>query len=63
MTIEGPSAQREKLAAELRSVRLLAGMSDAEIERQIGLSHASVSELETAGHCRRLMKLIIGARR
>ena len=46
MTTGGPRAHRQQLAAELRRIRLLAGMSNSEVARQIGLSHSSVSRLE-----------------
>lgn len=46
MTDRQPRAQRARLGAELRRLRLLAGLSGREIARRIGVGHASVSRVE-----------------
>jgi transcriptional regulator with XRE-family HTH domain len=45
--MEGSRGQRQELAAELRRIRLLSGLSHTEVARQTGLSESSVSRLES----------------
>lgn len=42
-----PSAQRRELAAELRRIRLAAGLSKIEIAQDVGLPEPDLSRLET----------------
>jgi transcriptional regulator with XRE-family HTH domain len=44
---EGPPLQRQQLAAELRRIRLLAGMSSSDVARKTGLSSSNVSRFES----------------
>lgn len=43
-----PRAQRARLGAELRRLRMLAGLSGREVARRIGVGQASVSRIENA---------------
>lgn len=46
MTDPRPRAQRARLGAELRRLRMLSGLSGREVARRIGVGHASVSRIE-----------------
>jgi len=46
VSTEGPRPYGQELAAELRRIRLVAGMSNGEVARRTGLSRSSVSQLE-----------------
>ncbi|MGH3812655.1 MAG: DUF5753 domain-containing protein [Pseudonocardiaceae bacterium] len=48
MTDGQPRVQRARLGAELRRLRLLAGLSGREVARRLGIGHASVSRIEHA---------------
>ncbi|MGH4012621.1 MAG: helix-turn-helix domain-containing protein [Pseudonocardiaceae bacterium] len=48
MTDGQPRVQRARLGAELRRLRLLAGLSGREVARRLGIGHASVSRIENA---------------
>lgn len=48
MTDGQPRVQRTRLGAELRRLRLLAGLSGREVARRLGIGHASVSRIENA---------------